>query len=86
MELRVERWMVSLSDTDLSTAVELLARYSPETLFPNAWNTLMSEIASRDRGGEARDIEMWSGVIDTLPSEVQDFLVNHARAVRREAA
>lgn len=83
---RIERLRFTLNDTDLGEAVDLLGDFGPDVLHQNAWDILSTEVARRKHGHPPQDIQMMSGVFETLPSVVQAFLDNHRRRESRRAA
>jgi len=61
----------------------VLADFGASRLHRNAWETLMFEIERRQDGQPRREIEMMSGVFDTLPSAVQAMLRSHVSTEAR---
>lgn len=82
---RIRRLKLSLSNEDLDTAIELLGAFDPGVLHPRAWAGLMTERERRRDGAPPQDIDMMSGVFETLPSVVQGLLRHHVRADARRA-
>jgi hypothetical protein len=77
---RIRRLKLSLTNEDLDTAIELLGAFDPGVLHPRAWAGLMTERERRRDGAPPQDIDMMSGVFETLPSVVQGLLRHHVGA------
>jgi hypothetical protein len=83
---RIRRLRFTLSNGDLEAAIDLLSSFYPPVLHQRAWDIMMSEAERRQDGEAPLDIEMASGVFDTLPSVVQALLCHHVSANPRRAA
>jgi hypothetical protein len=83
---RIRRLRFTLSDVDLNGAIDVLSDFGAAWLHRTAWEILMSEMERRQDGQLRRDVELMSGVFDTLPSVVQAMLRNHASAESPRAA
>jgi hypothetical protein len=83
---RIRRLKLSLTNEDLDAAIDLLGAFYPSVLHPRAWAGLTTERERRRDGGPPQDIDMMSGVFQTLPSAVQGLLRHHVNAHGRRAA
>ena len=83
---RIRRLKLSLTDEDLDAAIHLLIAFHPGVLYPRAWASLTTERERRQDGQPAQDIQMMSGVFETLPASVQNLLRQHIGAYLRRAA
>ena len=83
---RIRRLRLSLTDEHLDAAIDLLSAFYPSVLHPRGWACLTTELERRHDGEPPRDIEMMSGVFETLPSAVQNLLREHVRPDVRQAA
>src|SRR5687768_16560805 len=82
---RIRRLKLSLTTEDLDTAIDLLGAFYPYVLHPRAWASLMTERERRRDGAPPQDIDMMSGVFQTLPSAVQGLLRHHIHPDARRA-
>lgn len=83
---RIRRLRLSLTNEHLDAAIDLLSAFHPSVLHPRGWASLTTELERRHDGELPQDIEMMSGVFQTLPSAVQGLLREHVRADARRAA
>lgn len=68
-----------LSDDDLTSVVDRLARHRPATLYPEAWRRLTDELRGRARWfpqPETR-VDVSAAVFEDLPDDVQGMLRAH---------
>ena len=82
---RIRRLKLSLTDDDLDAAIDLLSAFHPGVLYPRAWRSLTMELGRRRHGEPPHDIEMMSGVFETLPGSVQGLLRHHVGIHLRRA-
>lgn len=83
---RIRRLKLSLTDDDLDVAIDLLSAFHPGVLHPRAWQSLTTELERRQDGRPPQDVEMMSGVFETLPWSVQGLLRHRIGARMRRAA
>jgi hypothetical protein len=83
---RIRRLRFTLSDRELNGIIDLLSDFGACWLHRNAWEILMSEMEQRQDGQPPRDIELMSGVFDTLPPAIQAMLRNHMSTEPRRVA
>jgi hypothetical protein len=83
---RIQRLRFTLSDQELNEIIDALSDFGASWLHRNAWETLMSEIERRQDGEARRDVDIMSGVFDTLPAVVQAMLRNHVSPEARRVA
>lgn len=83
---RIRRLRLSLTNEHLDAAIDLLSGFYPSVLHPRGWASLTTELERRHDGEPPQDVEMMSGVFQTLPSAVQGLLREHVRADARHAA
>lgn len=82
---RIRRLRFRLTDDELHAAIVLLGAFCPRVMHPRAWQTLTTELERRQAAQPPQDIEMMSGVFETLPSVVQARLRSRGAEQRRAA-
>ena len=82
---RVGRLRFNLSDHELNGVIDWLSDFGASWLHRNAWEVLMAEMERRQDGHPHREIELGSGVFDSLPSVIQVVLRDHVSTEPRRA-
>ena len=72
---RIRRLRFSLTDEELHATIDLLGAFCPSVVHPRGWQSLITELQRRQAAQPPQDVEMMSGVFETLPSVVQARLL-----------